>query len=292
MAVGRREFLLGAAAVLGAGALEACARKRVSAPTSTPPVSGAARVIRHAYGPDTAQFGDLYLPAGQRQLGVAVVIHGGFWRAGYDLSLGAPLAVDLAARGYAAFNVEYRRVGNGGGWPTTLQDVSDGIDALSALDLDVTGVVAIGHSAGGHLATWAAGRGKLPSGGPGQRPKVAITAVVSQAGVLDLATAQAQGVGGTAVSDLLGGTPASMPERYAVADPIAQVPLRVPVLCVHSRADQAVPFAQSTAYVAAAREAGAIARLTEVQGDHFALIDPRSPAWMTVVNALPGLFAS
>lgn len=291
----RREFLLNAAVVVGASALEACARSGTPAPPArpvVPPVSAAARVIRHTYGPDAAQFGDLYLPAGPRAHGVAVIIHGGFWRAGYDLSLGAPLAADLAGRGYAAFNLEYRRVGNGGGWPTTLQDVSDGIDLLGTLDLDISRVVVIGHSAGGHLATWAAGRDKLPAGAPGHEPKVAVTAVVSQAGVLDLATAERQGVGGTAELDFLGGTPVSVPERYAVADPIAQVPLRVPVLCVHSRADQAVPFAQSTAYVAAARAAGATARLAEVQGDHFALIDPHSPAWTTVVRALPGLFAS
>jgi acetyl esterase/lipase len=253
---------------------------------------GKSHVTRHPYGPDPAQFGDLYLPAEPRHTGVAVIIHGGFWRARYDLSLGAPLAIDLAARGYAAFNLEYRRVGRGGGWPGTLQDVSDGVDALSSLDLDVSRVVAIGHSAGGHLATWAAGREQLPSGAPGHRPKVTVTAVVAQAGVLDLAMAQAQGVGGTAVSDLLGGTPASVPERYAIADPIAQAPLRVPVLCVHGRGDQAVPFAQSTEYVTAARAAGATASLTEVQGNHFTLIDPRSPAWSTVVDALPGLFAT
>lgn len=251
-------------------------------------------MTRHAYGADPSQFGELYLPdlpANDKVAGIAVVIHGGFWSADYDLSLGAPLAADLAARGYAAFNLEYRRVGNGGGWPTTLHDVAAGIDALGALDLDVSRVVAIGHSAGGQLAAWAAGRARLPASAPGHAPRVAVTAVVSQAGVLDLATAEAQGVGGTAESDFLGGTPASVPERYATADPIAQVPLPVPVLCVHSRADQAVPFAQSTAYVAAARAAGATANLTEVQGDHFALIDPRSAAWMTVVAALPGLFA-
>jgi acetyl esterase/lipase len=254
---------------------------------STPPPD----VTRHTYGADPSQFGDLHLPARRKLPGIAVIIHGGFWRAGYDLSLGAPLAADLAARGYAAFNLEYRRVGNGGGWPTTLQDVSDGIDVLGTLGLDVSRVVAIGHSAGGQLAAWAAGRANLPVGAPGYAPNVAVTAVVSQAGVLDLARAQEQGVGGTAEFDFLGGTPASVPERYAAADPTAQVPLRVPVLCVHSHADRTVPFAQSTAYVAAARTAGAAASLAEVQGDHFALIDERSPAWMTVVAALPGMFA-
>ena len=106
-------------------------------------------MTRHSYGPDPSQFGDLYLPAGTAKKGLAVVLHGGFWLAEYDLSLGAPLAADLASRGFASFNLEYRRVGDGGGWPTTLQDVADGIDLLASLNVDTSHVVAIGHSAGG-----------------------------------------------------------------------------------------------------------------------------------------------
>ena len=115
------------------------------------------------YGSDPDQYAELHTTE-RGQLGVAVVIHGGFWRAAYDASLGRQLASDLAERGWATYNIEYRRVGKGGGWPTTLQDVSDAIDLLSELDLDLSRVVAIGHSAGGHLATWAAG-----SGGPSPR---------------------------------------------------------------------------------------------------------------------------
>ena len=244
---------------------------------------------RHSYGPDPSQFGELYLPKGTAIKGVTVVLHGGFWLAEYDLSLGAPLAADLASRGYASLNLEYRRVGNGGGWPTTLQDVADGIDLLASLDVDTSHVVAIGHSAGGQLAAWAAGRSRLPASAPGRNPKVSVTAVVSQAGVLDLTSAAMTGVGGNAEADFLGGTPAQVPQRYAIADPIKQVPLRAPVLCVHSRTDQEVPFAQSVAYVAAAKAAGAMATLAEVDGDHFTLIDPSSAAWRTVVHALPGL---
>ncbi len=111
----------------------------------------------HRYGPHPAQFGELTRPEGTSR-GTVVVIHGGFWRARYDLSLGRPLAADLAARGYTAWNLEYRRVGNGGGWPATFADVAAGIDLLADLDVDTCAVVAIGHSAGGHLAAWAAGR--------------------------------------------------------------------------------------------------------------------------------------
>jgi acetyl esterase/lipase len=249
--------------------------------TSTP--------VRHAYGSDPSQFGELYRPAGPAHAGTVVVIHGGFWRSAYDLSLGAPLAADLASRGYTAWNLEYRRVGNGGGWPNTPADIAAGIDLLATLDVDTTKVVAIGHSAGGHLATWAAGRAGLPDGAPGSTPRVAVTAVLAQAGVLDLATAAGTGVGGTAVPDFLGA--ALPPQSYAVADPMQQVPLAAPVLCVHSRADRIVPFAQSTAYVAAATKAGGAATLHETTGDHDTLIDPTTADWRTVVDALPALLA-
>lgn len=209
-----------------------------------------------------------------------MIIHGGFWRARYDASLGRPLARDLAVRGYVVWNLEYRRVGNGGGWTRTLDDMAAGLDHLATLDVDSSPVVAIGHSAGGQLATWAAGRA-----GPG----IALTGVVSQAGVLDLATAARERVGQTAVLDLLGGSPDEVPERYAAADPIIQVPLAVPVLCLHSRADDEVPFAQSTAYVDAATAAGADARLVETNGDHYTLIDPSTPDWTLVLDALNSL---
>jgi fermentation-respiration switch protein FrsA (DUF1100 family) len=114
---------------------------------------------------------------------------------------------------------------------------------------------------------------------------------VSQAGVLDLAVAANTGVGGSAADDLMGGSPTAVPQRYRAGDPIEQVPLPQPVYCVHSRADSDVPFAQSTAYVEAARKAGGHAVLREVQGDHFTLIDPASAAWHDVRAALPQLLA-
>src|SRR5215475_12588483 len=147
--------------------------------------------VIHRYGADLAQFGELWLPEGAAA-GTVVVIHGGFWRARYDLSLGRPLAAALAARGYAAWNLEYRRALAGGGWPTTFEDVAAGIDLLGTLSadtgpVDTSQVIAVGHSAGGHLAAWAAGRAKLPPGAPGANPKVAVTGVIAQAGVLALA---------------------------------------------------------------------------------------------------------
>ncbi len=245
----------------------------------------------HSYGPDLAQFGELYRPSDAARPGTVVIVHGGFWRARYHLDLGAPLARDLADHGYVCWNLEYRRVGAGGGWPTTFEDVAAGIDHLAQLGVDTTSVVAVGHSAGGQLAVWAAGRPALPDVAPGSRPRVRLSGVVSQAGVLDLAGAARAAVGQTAVTDLLGAGPGEMPERYRLADPMQQVPLPVPVLCVHAPEDENVPPRQSTAYVEAATRAGGRARLRMIGGDHFTVIDPASTAWAVIRDALPDLLA-
>ncbi|GAB2458323.1 alpha/beta hydrolase family protein [Jatrophihabitans fulvus] len=243
------------------------------------------------YGDDPSQFGELTRPDSKPRPGTVVVVHGGFWRAQYGLSLGRPLAADLARRGWTVWNLEYRRVGDGGGWPATLADVAAGIDKLADLGVDTSAVVAIGHSAGGHLATWATGRARLPADAPGASPAVRLTGVVSQAGVLDLATAARTGVGDGAPQDLLGGSPDDVPERYRLADPIQQVPLDVPVYCLHAKDDANVPYAQSEAYVAAATKAGGRAALRTTEGDHFTLIDPSSTAWAAARDALPDLMA-
>lgn len=237
------------------------------------------------YGADAAQFAELTRPEGTSK-GVVVVIHGGFWLSQYDLSLGRPLATSLAAEGWTAYNIEYRRVGNGGGWPQTFDDTAAAIDALAGVErLDTSRVVTLGHSAGGHLAVWAAGRPQL-SGSPWADPAVPVTAAISQAGVLDLASATADNLGGGAVQRFMGGT---VDDRYRQADPTAVIPLAVPVHCVHGTSDGTVPLSQSVDYVERAIAAGAPAQLTEVDGDHFAVIDPNSPAWARTVEILDSL---
>ena len=278
----RRTFL--AAVVTGPAALAACSSS--GAPAGK---TGTVQPTRSSYGPDKSQFGELYRPSDVTHQGTVVIVHGGFWRSQYGLNLGRPLARDLVGRGYVVWNLEYRRVGNGGGWPATFDDIAEGIDHLATLDVDTSKVVVVGHSAGGQLAVWAAGRSTLPAGAPGASPVVRVTGAVSQAGVLDLAVAQDTGVGDGAEGDLLGGSPAEVPDRYRLADPIQRLPLAVPVLCVHARGDENVPFAQSTAYVAAATAAGDAAVLRQVPGDHFTLIDPKTPAWAAVRDALPAL---
>jgi acetyl esterase/lipase len=219
----------------------------------------------------------LYRPRPAVHPGVVVVVHGGFWRARYDLDYGRPLATDLAAHGFTAWNIEYRRIGNGGGWLATADDVSTAIDHLAALDVDASRVVAVGHSAGAHLAVWAAGR---------EAALVPLTAAVAQAGVLDLRGAHRDGLGNGAVAAFLGGAPSEIPDRYGAADPLAAAPPPVPVLCVHAREDDIVPIRQSETYVAAA---GRKAALCEESGDHFTVIDPQHGSWKRVRDALPEL---
>jgi acetyl esterase/lipase len=250
-----------------------------------PPVVGA----RLDYGTHPSQFGELTLPAGDGPVrGVAVIVHGGFWRQTYGLELGRPLAQDLATAGWAAWNLEYRRVGpDGGGWPTTFHDVAAGLDALAgpgqraaAGRLDLDRVVAVGHSAGGQLAAWLAARPTLPADAPGASPAVRLRGVVSQAGVLDLIDASEHAVGRGAVEDLLDGRPDVVPDRYRLASPAALLPIGVPVVCVHGTADRNVPIRQSERFVAAATAAGDEAELVVLPGmDHFAVIDPATAAW-------------
>ncbi|MEO5833644.1 MAG: alpha/beta hydrolase [Nakamurella sp.] len=248
---------------------------------------------RHPYGAHPDQWADLYRPAGPPRPGIAVVIHGGFWRSAYDAALGVPLAQALAERGHLALNLEYRRVGNGGGYPETLLDVAAGLDGLAAIgDLDLSRVVTIGHSAGGHLAVWASGRPRLPAGAPGApgaKSTVRVTGAISQAGVVALVRADEQGVGDGAMQDLMGGPAHRRRDDWLVADPMARIPLDVPVRLLHARDDVDVPFRQSETYLAAASAAGADVRLTEVAGGHMGLVDVTAPAWAATVAAFEEL---
>jgi acetyl esterase/lipase len=249
----------------------------------------------HAYGRRPSQVGELFVPAAPGPRPVAVVLHGGFWRDRYDRHLMDDLCRDLAGRGVAAWNVEYRRLArfrHVGGWPETLQDVASAIDHLAVLahdgaELDLGRVGAIGHSAGGHLALWAAGRPGLPDRAPGARPVVAVTRAVGQAPVSDLAEAVELGLSDGIASRFLGGSPARRPERYALASPRARLPLGVPTLLVHGERDDTVPAAMSVAFAEAAYAVGDPCDLALFPDDgHFDCIDPGTAAWERVVEWL------
>lgn len=238
---------------------------------------------------------DVVAPGQGAGLPLVVVIHGGFWRAAYDRGHTAAQCVALARAGYVVAALEYRRVGAGGGWPVTFGDVAAGLDALPALLgelIDPARVVLMGHSAGGHLALWAAGRHRLPVGAPGHRARpMAVRGVLCLAGVADLGWAVRADLGAGAVVDLLGATPGRDPEqRFAATDPVRLLPTGIPAICVHGAQDDTVPVACAAAYVGAAQAVGDPASLRELPGvGHMEVIDPGSAAWPHVLRATADL---
>jgi acetyl esterase/lipase len=214
------------------------------------------------YGPGQFQFGELRVPAGAGPHRVVIVIHGGYWRAAYDLRHTGHLCAAIAAAGMATWSLEYRRLGNrGGGWPGTFDDIRVGAAHLNKIakekSLDLTHVVATGHSAGGHLVLWLA-----------KQKAVALRGIV------------------------LGGSPAEQPDRYRLASPPDLLPLGVKQRLIHGQDDNIVPISISRGYVEAARAKGDDATLTEPRGaGHFELIDPRSAAWPVVRDALTSLLS-
>jgi acetyl esterase/lipase len=244
----------------------------------------------HRYGPHRSQRADLYLPIGAGPHPAMVLIHGGSWHRRYGRFVMRGLVGDLLRRGWAVWNIEYRRLEDGGGWPETFADVATAVDYLTRLDapLDLEHVSVIGHSAGGHLALWAAGRYKLGADAPGGSPRISFQRAISQAGVVDLTGGYRSWRGGAARA-LMGGSPEQLPERYAVGDPIELVPLDMPVLLVHGVQDETVTVRLSRNYAERARAAGGSVELIEIEGPagaHRAHLDPRGAAWAAVVGWL------
>ena len=255
----------------------------------TPPAG-----VRISYGEAPEQFGELRLPRGAGPFPVAVVVHGGWWRSAFGLSYAGHMANALTGDGFASWNIEFRRMGNpGGGYPGTLEDVTAALAALTAIardaPLDLTRIVVTGHSAGGHLAAWlAAKQAQRALDRFGLSPP--LIGAVPVAGVLDLERTSRLRVAdgaGIPVHDLLGGAHDEVPERYALASPVASLPAGIPVIAVHGTADTNVPLELSRSYVERARAAGDPAELIVLDGvDHFAIFDPATPAGGTVREAI------
>jgi acetyl esterase/lipase len=232
------------------------------------------RVIRSAfdrparrltYGPDRDQNAELFLPTGDGPLPLVVVLHGGWWRARRTRTklYTRPLSADLVDHGFAVLNAEYRRVGAGGGWPATFDDAR-AVVSLAREQPETGPVAVLGHSAGGHLALYAAAEG-------------AVDAVVALAAPSDLEARP-----GPEVHALVGGAPDAVPDRYAAGSPIRRVPLGVPTLLVHGTRDDVVPPRRSRDFAEAARGAGDDVTLVEPDADHRQVVDPRHPAWKPV----------
>ena len=225
---------------------------------------------RSFYGSGTLQFGDLRVPDGVPSSPVAIVIHGGFWRNRYGLDYIVPVCEALTAVGIATWNLEYRRIGDsGGGWPGTFEDVAAGAEHLKSLSsefqLDLNRVVAVGHSAGGHLAFWLASE------------KNSLSGAVSLAGVLDLRRAWELGLSDNVVAQFLGGSPEEIPDRYDFASPLERLPIGIPQKLFHGTADTSVPYEISERYARTAKSRGDDAELIAFEGaGHMEVVDPRT----------------
>ncbi|MFJ1460584.1 alpha/beta hydrolase family protein [Nocardia sp. N2S4-5] len=242
--------------------------------------------LRIGYGNAADTYGDLYLPAsGSGPFPVVVLVHGGSWAQYRTLAQFASQSTALAQQGVAVWNIEYRRVNGAGGWPVTLTDVEQAVDALATVvqqrsgrRLDLRRVHLAGHSAGGHLAAWAAGR---LAANPDARQAVRIRSLTVLAGVLDPVLAVRNGRD-AAVRKLLGGGPDEVPDRYLEASPIEHLPRGIHISALHGEADRVVDVEQSRRYVGAARRAGNTTDLQILPGvGHAEFTAPASAAWAT-----------
>lgn len=256
-------------------------------PTAQPAATAAplaAQPVTQRYGDLGSQFGELWVPDSDGPHPVVVLVHGGFWRDQFGLNLMDPLAADLVARGHAVWNIEYRRVGtDGGGWPTTLDDVAAAVDHLAVVDsptpLDLDRIAIVGHSAGGHLALWAASRTLLAPDSPWSEPLVVPVLAVGQAPVANLALAAQEGAGGSAVEDFLGGSPTDVPDRYEAATPLDAA--EADLVIVQGTADTIVIERWATV---GPRTTEALVLVPDA--DHFDVINPAHPAWEVVIEAI------
>lgn len=248
------------------------------------------------YGPGRAHVAEVWRPNGTRDaVPVVVLIHGGFWRPQYTKRLMHGLARAVTYRSWMAYNIEYRRVGqlSRGGWPRTFEDVSDAIDALARVKgADLARVVTCGHSAGGHLALWAA---STRATGDPQRPAAAVEVMAgaSLAGVVDLDAAARMFVGRGAVQALMGGGPDDVPDRYRLGSPAALLPLGRPQFLLHGLADGSVPSSLSEQYAARARSLGDHVVFVPLPGvGHMEMISGRGRTFWELATWLESVFGT
>jgi acetyl esterase/lipase len=249
-------------------------------------------ITRHTYGEDPEQFGELRLPSGSGPFPVVVYVHGGGWSSAITLAGAVGICSALTEQGYATWSIEYRRVGNGGGWPETFDDLVAAAALLPSLakdaPLDLSQVFVAGQSAGGQLALWLAHHAS--TSGVGSLP--AFRGLVALAPATDL-RAIGSGSPDHALVKLLGGQPADRSDVYAAASPLELLPIGLPQLVVHGTSDRTVPHAMSETYVGAARAAGDRVELVSIDGaDHLDLWNPASAAFPQVLAAATSFLES
>jgi acetyl esterase/lipase len=255
---------------------------------------------RIAYRPGEHQFGELWLPEGPGPFPLVIMIHGGCWLASLPgLELQDLTSADLRARDLAVWNLEYARIGHDtGGWPGTFLDVAAGVDQARVLAndyaIDLDRIVLVGHSAGGHLAVWAAARHRIEDGPLAAEAPLPVAGVVSLAGILDLEAFAADGPGRCGEPETV--TTLAGPDRgadaYADTSPARLLPLGVPQVVVSGELDAIIPPAFGTGYAQAAiTEGDAVREIILPDAGHFELIDPSAPAWRVVVGEIERLLA-
>jgi acetyl esterase/lipase len=253
------------------------------------------------YGPGEFQFGDLRLPVTAKgPIPLVIFVHGGWWKSAYDLTYAGHLCAALKSAGVATWSIEYRRIGStGGGWPTSFQDVAAGCDYVATLaksyPLDLNRVIAMGHSAGGHLAFWLGGRHHIAEASPiyEPQPKVALRGLIALAGAVDLRlTCDLSGYFGFAhdkheVYSLMGGPPPDFQDRYRAGNPGDLLPLSVPQVLIQGSQDDQIPPELPGRWAEMARRQGDAVTVTIIpSADHFDVVDPQSKAWPTVQAAV------
>jgi acetyl esterase/lipase len=241
------------------------------------------------YGADPLQVADLWVPAGAGPHPTVLMVHGGCWQTDIaDRNIMNWIAEDLRRRGIAVWNIDYRGVDRpGGGYPGTFQDVAAAADALRAYaaryHLDLSHLVAIGHSAGGHLALWLAGRPRLPHGSPlhSARP-LAVHEAISLGGLPDLeeAARSENGCGNEVIGRLTGG-------HFADTSVPRLAPLGLPQVLINGRQDRIIPLAYAEGYAAPMRAAGDDVRVRVFESTgHVELVAPESTAWAAAVEEI------
>ncbi|MCM3575343.1 alpha/beta hydrolase [Mesobacillus subterraneus] len=249
-----------------------------------------------SYGEHQSQFGVLRLPESSDPCPVIVLIHGGFWQSKYNIEENTPIAEDLTRRGYATWNIEYRRLGEElEGWNSIFNDVIAAINHFSIIKdsyhIDLSNVTVIGHSAGGHLALWLASRiNASKTDGVFDEIAIPIQKILSLAGVTDLKNMweihEQKGIN-SPVAALLGGAPQEVPNRYKMSSPIELLPFEVEQVLIHGELDRHVPVDLSKNYFQRALEKGDKVKLVVLPDiEHFKIIDPSSSAWDIVVDLI------